>query len=326
MRLKRINKDNFLEIISGRDCPWHQAYLAMYSSQWKGITTDPDLMLIPVDDHLVHRADGVFEAMRCVDGRIYLLEAHLQRLQRSADAIKLDMPPEYSDIIGLIKATVIAGGQRDCLIRVVLSRGPGSFSANPFDCHVSQTYINVIKFHPPPKENYEHGVSVITSSVPIKASYFANIKSCDYLPNVLMKMEAINMGADYSIAFDEEGFLAEGSTENVVIIDREGNLKVPEFERTLAGTTVKRLVELSKKLVEKGRLKQSGFYKIRPSEVHKAREIFLCGTSIGMLPVVEYDGHRIGTGQPGPIFRELSSLLWKDMTQNKEVLTEVWAP
>ncbi len=323
MKLKTVDKDNFLEVISERDCPWHQAYLAMYSSQWEGITTDPDLMLIPVDDHLVHRADGVFEAMRCVDGRIYLLEPHLQRLEASAKAIKLDMPPGYSNIRSLIKATVIAGDERDCLIRVVVSRGPGSFSANPFDCHGSQLYINTIRFRPPPKEHYEHGVSAITCSVPIKCSYFANIKSCDYLPNVLMKMEAVDAGAEYAVALDEDGFLAEGSTENIAIVDSAGVLRVPLFERTLAGTTVRRVVELSKGLVERGKLKGAGFYKINPAEAYEAGEIFLCGTTIGILPVVEYDGHRIGTGKPGPIFRELASLLWEDMTQNKEVLTEV---
>ncbi len=326
MNLRTVDKENFLEVLSAHERPWQESYLAMYSSQWKGITTDPDLMLIPIDDHVVHRADGVFEVMRCVAGRLYQMEAHLSRLERSARAIELDLPSDYPDIRELIKATVLVGGEKECLVKVMLSRGPGSFGANPFDCTSSQLYINVVKFEPPPREHYEKGVSIITSKVPIKRSYFANIKSVDYLPNVMMKMEAIKAGVEYAIGLDENGFVAEGSTENILIVDKDENLKLPEFERTLAGTTAKRILELGARLVDDGSLKQASFYKLRPPDLYEAREIFLCGTSINVLPVVQYDGRKIGTGKPGPIFMRIASLLEKDMLYNEEILTDVGFP
>ena len=124
---------------------WQEAYLVMYSSQWNGFVTDPDLMLVPIDDHLVHRGDGVFDVMRCVNGKIYQMEAHLQRLERSAKAIALELPPDYNGIREIIKTLVLKGGEKDCLVRVVLSRGPGGFSTNPFECPASQMYINVIR-------------------------------------------------------------------------------------------------------------------------------------------------------------------------------------
>ena len=182
----------------------------MYSSQWNGITTDPELMIIPVDDHLVHRGDGVFDVIRCVNGKIYQMERHLQRLERSAKAISLNPPPEYKDIRALIKHMVLIGGEKECLIRIVLSRGPGSFSTNPFDCPSSQIYVNVIRYKNLPSEYYRDGVALVTSHIPIKKSFFATIKSCNYLPNVLIKMEAIKANAQYAVALDEDGFLAEG--------------------------------------------------------------------------------------------------------------------
>ena len=75
----------------------------MYSSQWRGFVTDPALMMVPIDDHLVHRGDGVFDVMRCVDGKIYQMEAHLQRLERSARSISLRLPPEYNQVKDIIK-------------------------------------------------------------------------------------------------------------------------------------------------------------------------------------------------------------------------------
>ncbi len=295
----------------------------MYSSQWKGFTTDPDLMMIPIDDHLVHRGDGAFDVMRCVMGRVYQMEEHLTRLRRSANAISINFPPEFEHIRQLIKTLLVIGGEKDSIIRVILSRGPGSFTTNPYDCPSSQLYINVIRLHRLPDKYYREGLPIITSTIPIKKSFFANIKSCNYLQNVLMKKEAVDAGCKYSVALDEDGFLAEGSTENIGVLTRGGILKFPDFERTLSGITVSRVFSLAANLVDEGIIKEVIFAKVTPQEAYEAREIFLTGTSIGMLPVVSYDGRQIGNGLPGEVYARLSSLLWKDMMQNSELLTEV---
>jgi branched-chain amino acid aminotransferase len=131
VELSVIDKDNFVAALKGRNRPWHRDYLAMYSSQWNGITLDPDLMAVPADDHLVHRGDGVFEVIRCIRGRMYQLEAHLDRLDASASAISLGCPFGRDDLRELVLRAVKAGGEMECLVRIVLSRGPGSFTANP---------------------------------------------------------------------------------------------------------------------------------------------------------------------------------------------------
>ena len=323
MKHKLISKDNFFQNFGTQSRPWQDNYLAMYSSQWHGITTDPDLMMIPIDDHLVHRGDGVFEVMRCVQGKIYQLDAHIQRLERSANAISLDFPPDYDRIRELIKDVVLTGGEKDCLIRIILSRGPGSFTTNPHDCPSSHIYINVIRFQTLPEGYYREGIPIVTSQIPIKKSFFANIKSCNYLPNVLMKTEAIQAGCKYSVGLDEDGFLAEGSTENIAVFAADGILKLPGFERTLSGITASRVFQLAGELVKENIIKDVKFAGISPEEAYQAKEIFLTGTSLNVLPVVNYDKRRIGSGSPGPVYSRLSSLLWEDMTQNRELLTEI---
>lgn len=323
MDIRAITKENFFQTIAAHARPWTSDYLSMYASQWQGITRDPDLMVIPMDDHLVHRGDGGFDFMRCVRGKLYQLKEHLERLERTARGISLELPAEYHHITELIAATVVAGGEKECLIRVTLSRGPGSFSANPYDCPVSQMYINVIRFKPLPPALYQDGVTLITSKLPIKTAFFANIKSCNYLPNALMKKEAIDAGALYSVALDEKGFLAEGSTENIGVMGRDGVLRFPHFTRTLSGITANRVFQLAKGLVSQGAIKEAAFSDILPEAAYDASEIFLTGTSLNVLPVVRYDGRRIGTGSPGPVYRALTDLLIKDMTQNHEILTEI---
>lgn len=323
MKPRVINKDNFFSTLGKQKRPWQKDYLAMYSSLWNAFTTDPDLMMIPIDDHLVHRGDGVFEVMRCVNGKIYQMEAHLKRLERSAQAISFQFPPVYDHIREIIKELILLGGEKECLIRLILARGPGSFTTNPFDCPSGQIYTNLIRFKPLPESHYREGVSLITSHIPIKKAFFANIKSCNYLQNVLMKKEAIEAGCHYSVALDEDGYLAEGSTENIGVLNAGDILKFPGYERTLSGITATRVFELAHKLVKKKAIKDVIFARIPPQEAYEAKEMFLTGTSMNVLPVTTYDGRPIGNGKPGPVYSELSSLLWRDMTENIALLTDI---
>lgn len=323
MEIDQITRENIFPTLDKEPRPWQEDYIAMYSSQWRGYTLDPALMTVPVDDHLVHRGDGVFETMRCVRGRLYQMAPHLERLEKSAKAISLVMPKEYDRLREIIGRLVVLGGVEDCVIRVVLSRGPGSFGINPFDCPESQTYIVVLKYKAVPEGILREGTCVMTSRIPTKRSFFARIKSCNYLPNVLMKMEAVQGGCPYAVALDENGFLTEGSTENIGLLSKEGVLKFPGLERTLAGTTVKRVWEMAEGLISEGRIKDVRFDRIPLEEAYDAREVMLLGTSINVLPVVRFDGKTIGDGRPGPVSSELCRLLLKDMTENPAMLTDL---
>jgi len=321
--LRSITREKFFSSLGPKEKQWQDNYLAMYSSWLRGFVTDPALMLIPADDHLVHRGDGVFDVMRCVNGRIYQMESHLKRLEHSAGAISLKLPPEYDKIRDIIKSLVLIGGEKDCIIRIIISRGPGGFSTNPFECSSSQLYINIIRYQKVPDKDYREGVSLVLSRVPVKKSFFATIKSCNYLHNVLMKMEAINAGHKYSINIDDDGFIGEGSTENICIVSEDGYIKIPGFENTLAGTTAKRIIELADILVKDEVIKGVQFARISPEDVYLSSEAMLMGTSINILPVINFEGKAIGTGSPGPVYSKLSYLLWKDMNENMDLLTEI---
>ncbi|MFA9433802.1 MAG: aminotransferase class IV [Deltaproteobacteria bacterium] len=304
--------------------PYHQNYLAMYSSVLGGVVTDPFLMTIPVDDHMVHRGDGIFEAFKCVNGNIYNLTAHLERLERSARAVYLTLPASLEHITDLVIGTIRIAGTRDCLIRLFVSRGPGGFTTNPYECPSSQIYIVACNPSVYPEEQSTEGVFIKSSSIPVKKSYFATIKSCNYLPNVLMKKEAVDAGVQYTVSIDENGFLGEGSTENIGLVTPDRTLKFPRFARILKGTTVTRVAELAESLVANGKLEQVVFEDITLNEAYSGAEILLFGTTFDILPAVIFDGHAIGSGRPGEIYQLLLELLTRDIENNSALHTKVF--
>lgn len=320
---RTLSFDQVVDRLLAMKQPHQKNYLAMYSSWYGGIITEPALMMVPIDDHLVHRGDGVFEAFKCVGGNIYGLERHLDRLESSARGSFLVPPLNREELVEAILATVRAANASDCFIRIFLSRGPGGFSTNPYECPKSQLYIMVCTLQLPPEEKYDLGVTLISSKIPIKKAYFANIKSCNYLPNVLMKKEAVDAGVDYTISLDEQGFLGEGATENIGIVTRGGELLVPRFGNILRGITVGRIMELARALVDSGNLTRVGEADITPEQAFEAAEILMFGTSFDVLPVVDYDGRKIGEGRPGPFFKKFLALIREDIRSCPQMLTRV---
>lgn len=303
--------------------PYHAAYLAMYSSWFGGIVLDPKLMMVPIDDHLVHRGDGIFEAFKAVDGALYLLDRHLARLERSAAMSALALPVPRDRLIHIILATVRAARARDGVVRVFVSRGPGGYTTNPYECPASQLYVVVTALQRPSADKYAQGATLQTSTIPVKPTFFAGVKSCNYLPNVLMKKEAVDAGVDYTVSLDEKGFLAEGPTENIGIVTTERELVVPRFERVLRGTTVTRALELAPALVASGELTRIREADITPARAREAAEIMMFGTTFDIMPVVRYDGHPIGTGRPGPVAARLLALVEQDARHGEGVRTPI---
>ncbi len=274
-------------------------------------------MMVPIDDHIVHRGDGVFEAIRVSHRRPYLLEEHLHRLQLSASAIGLTLPLNENDLKEVILQTLQVAfhsrvSETEALLRLYISRGPGGFTTNPYECVGAQVYLVVTAFKPFSQLCYEQGVTVHWSQIAVKAGAFAQIKSCNYLPNVLMKKEALDQGVDFTISLDEHGFLAESSTENCAIISQSGEFLVPSFERTLRGVTVLRAMELAQVALEQGLITQIRQAKISVTEAHAAREFLLFGTTMDCLPVVKVAGRPVGSGSPGPMARFFLQALEKD--------------
>ena len=296
--------------------PFHADMFAMFSSEYGGIVTDPLLMNVPVDDHLVHRGDGVFETLKCVQGRLYCYREHLERLYFSAE--KIDLTPPYSpeETSRRIMATIRAGNRRDALIRVIFSRGPGSMGINPYDCPLAYLYVLVHAPAKPFMETHPGGARLVTSGIPVKSGVFANIKTCNYLPNALLKKEAVDNHADFAVNFDENGNLAEGATENIGIVTPDNLLMIPDPARILAGTTMKRVFDLADAGITNGWLAGKRTTSITRSMLLNAAEILIFGTTTNVTSVTNLDGKSVGTGEPGPIFRELNRLIQRDLSSD----------
>jgi branched-subunit amino acid aminotransferase/4-amino-4-deoxychorismate lyase len=305
--------------------PYHAKYYAMYSSVLGGIVTDPALMTVPVDDHMVHRGDGVFETFKCVDGRLYNLDAHLARLETSARPIALRAPWTRADLAAIIVATTRAGGRRDCLLRLFLSRGPGSLGISPYDCPVPGLYVLAYEKPPPFMVAHPGGARVQSCPIAVKPSEFARIKSVNYLPNVLMKKMAVDAGVDFVLTFDEHGYLAEGATENAGIVTRAGVLRVPHPERILRGTTMVRVMELAAAAAGQGALRGCEEADISRQDLREAAEVLIFGTTPDVTAVVELDGRPVSDGRPGPVSKVLGGLLTDDIRGNAALQTPAFA-
>jgi 4-amino-4-deoxychorismate lyase len=300
-----------------------QQYFAMYSSIFGGIVTDPALMVIPLDDHMVHRGHAVFDTAAIVNGMMYQLEPHLDRFERSAAMARIPLPFPRPTLRQIILETAAASGRRDASVRYWASVGPGGFGLGPSECVGSAFYVMIYAGSKVPASAYTEGLKLITSSVPIKPPYFARCKSTNYLPNALVVMEAKDRGADNGIFIDARGMIGESSNMNVAFVTRDRVLRHPTFDAILTGCTVMRILELAKTLVADGRLKDIVVADVPIDEARQAAEMMIIGSSVKVAPVTQWDGQPVGDGKPGPIAKALLELLEKDMREASDQLIPI---
>jgi branched-chain amino acid aminotransferase len=192
----------------------------------------------------------------------------------------------------------------------------GTMSVNPYKCKRPELYIMIYEMPDKWLRKERYPARVRISKVPMKDPFFATIKSCNYLPNVLMKKEAVDCGVDFVVAIDKDGNLGEGATENFAIVTTDRQLLTPPLDTVLMGTTVQRVVDLASALVESGDLACAGYSRVTPLDVASSAEMLIVGTTRDILPVSEFEGRKIGLGSPGPIYKKLLKLLRNDMYLN----------
>jgi len=294
-------------------------FSAFYSSQLGGIVTDPALMVLPFDDHMVHRGHGIFDTAGLVNGRIYDLEAHLDRFLGSAERSKLKLAGSRAEMRDIIVRTTAASGVRDGSIRYWLSSGPGNLDLTPAAGAVPGFFVIVFGGLAYPERWYSEGLKVMTTTYPIKPPLYAITKATNYLPNVLMQMEAKEAGLDNGVFIDEKGFVGESSNMNVAFVTMDGVLRHPRFVHVLAGCTSLRLLELAQHL-QGGLLTGVDVCDIAVADARASREMLLLGSSIKVAPIVQWDGQPIGDGKPGPVARSLLDLLENDMRTSDRLI------
>ena len=160
----------------------------------------------------------------------------------------------------------------------------------------------------------------MTTTYPIKPPLYAVTKATNYLPNVLMQMEAKAAGLDNGVFLDPNGHVGESSNMNVAFVTQDGVFRHPKFEHVLAGCTSLRLLELAPALVRAGTIAGVEVCDVPVDVARNAREMMLLGSSVKVAPVVEWDGRPIGDGRPGPVARALLQLLEEDMRTSDRLI------
>lgn len=257
---------------------------------------------VSVYDHGLLYGDGVFEGIRCYNGRIFKLEEHVKRLYASAKAILLTIPVSLQKMQEIIIETVRKNQLHDGYIRVVVTRGVGDLGLSPWKCGKPFIFVIVDKIDLYPPECYEKGLSLIT--VPtrrhIPEGLNPNIKSLNYLNNILAKIEAHTRGAQEAIMLNSDGFVAECTGENIFLVKDKSLYTPPPYVGALDGITKRTVMELARSFGYP--VKESIFTRF---DVYNADECFLTGTAAELIPVTKVDERIIGDGVPGPITRLL---------------------
>lgn len=310
---------NLSKIREGKD----SGYSAFYSSQLGGIVKEDSLMVIPFDDHMVHRGHGIFDTAAIANGKVYDLDAHLDRFIISAKNSKLLLPFPKEQMKKIILDTTSISNRRDGSIRYWISSGTGNLGLIPPEDAKPAFFVMIFGGLDYPERYYKEGMKVITTSYPIKPALYAVTKSTNYLPNTLMQLEAKEKGFDNGIFVDSNGNVGEGSNMNTAFVSEDDTLKHPKFDNILSGCTAKRLLELAESLIGKGIIKDVNICDISVEEARESREMMFIGSSIGVAPIVEWDNKKIGNGKPGPIVSELKKLLSDDIMNSKDRLIEV---
>lgn len=270
---------------------------------------------VSVLDHGFLYGDGVFEGIRAYNGRIFRLREHIDRLYNSARAILLDIPATPEEIESITIRTVRENKLRDAYIRLIVSRGEGDLGLDPRKCPKPSIICIAHKIILYPEKIYKKGLSLIILSTIRNVPHALNpqIKSLNYLNNILAKIEATQGGADEGIMLNEKGYVVECTGENIFIIEGDTLVTPPCYIGTLKGITRGVVIEISKSLGLKVIEKPFTSY-----DLYNSSECFLTGTAAEIVPVVKIDGRKIGKGVPGPVTNELIKR-FRELTQREGV-------
>lgn len=260
---------------------------------------------ISVYDHGFLYGDGVFEGIRVYDGYVFKLEEHLTRLYNSAKSIALKVPLNKEELKEVILETIRRNNYKDAYVRLVVTRGYGDLGLDPVKCP-KPSVIVIVDYIAPLYEGINAVAIVAATRRTPPDALDPQIKSMNYLNNILAKMEANRAGVDEAIMLNNRGTICEGTSDNLFIVKKGVLVTPPLSDGALDGITRDTVLELARKLkipVEE-----------RSMTVHElmsADEAFLTGTAAEIGPLVEVNGQKIGDGEPGPVWKMLADAFKK---------------
>ena len=255
---------------------------------------------ISVFDHGLLYGDGVFEGIRSYNRLVFKLNEHLDRLYESAKTIMLRIPLTKVQMRRAVIRTLKANSLKVAYIRLVVSRGKGDLGLDPRKCKHPTVIIitDGIKLYS--KALYEKGLSLITVPTQrnIPEALNPQIKSLNYLNNILAKIEANEAGAVEAVMLSSSGYVAECTGENIFLVKGGKILTPPVSAGALAGITQ----DCVRKLAEEDGIPYETTNLLR-SDLYTADEAFLSGTAAEIVPIQSVDDRTLG--EPGPITKRI---------------------
>lgn len=245
--------------------------------------------------------DGIFETLRAYKGRIFRLDAHLERLFRGGRIIKLSIPGKKREIEGLIYTLLDKNNLKEAYVRLTVTRRAESFGLDPGRKSSSDLVIIARDFIPKPQSWYKRGIKAVT--VKTKQNEFsplAGIKSLNFLNRIMARLETKERRADEGILLNTRGRITEAAASNIFLVAK-GRLLTPSLENgVLSGITRQAVLELAPELGLK--IAETD---VLPSALKKADEAFLTNSLIELFPLIEVDGKPVGRGSPGTLTKML---------------------
>ncbi|MDE0861036.1 MAG: branched-chain-amino-acid transaminase [Akkermansiaceae bacterium] len=262
---------------------------------------------ISVFDHGLLYGDGIFEGIRFYENRVFRLREHIERLFLSAKALLIKMPWSIDEVMAYSLDTIRANGLTEGYIRLVVTRGVGDLGLNPYLCPTPSMFIIASGIKLYPAEYYTKGLEVVTCGTrrPTPASLSPQVKSLNYLNNIMAKIEALKAGAMEGLMLNEQGYVAECTGDNVFIVKKGQVITPPVSDGSLDGITRQVIFDLCEKAGITIREASLTRY-----DLYTAEESFLTGTAAEVIPMVKLDEREIGhcetEGRPGPITLKLT--------------------
>jgi branched-chain amino acid aminotransferase len=281
-----------------------------------GKFVEKDDAKVSVFDHGLLYGDGVFEGIRTYNRMVFKLKEHVVRLYESAHSIMLTIPLTQEQMCNAVVDTLKANDLADGYIRLIVTRGVGDLGLDPRKCTGGPSIIIITdKISLYPEKYYKEGLAIIT--VPtvrnLPEALNPQLKTLNYLNNILAKIEAVNLGYDEAIMLDNMGYVAECTGDNIFIVKGNHLYTPPQCMGTLRGITRDAVLEIA----EHEKI-DTHEHVITRHEVYNADECFLTGTAAEIVPVVKIDGRPIGTGNPGKMTQMLI-MKFKDLTKREGV-------
>ncbi|MBI4353255.1 MAG: branched-chain-amino-acid transaminase [Candidatus Omnitrophica bacterium] len=267
-----------------------------------GKLVDRDKAVVSVFDHGLLYGDGVFEGIRSYDGIIFKLKEHIERLFQSAHTLMLEIPLSKKELERAVVETLKANRLENSYIRLVVTRGEGDLGLDPRKCRKACLFIITDKIMLYPKDYYEKGLKLIT--VPTVRNHpealNPQLKTLNYLNNILAKIEANNSGFDEAILLNAQGYVTECTGENIFFIKNGALWTPPPYVGILRGITREVVMRIARRL---------GFTVLEEPftrhELYTADEVFLTGTAAEIVPVSMIDNRLIDENCPGKLTARL---------------------